>query len=314
MNLVRHGSPLGMAALLCLLCLLPARAEAQLEREVTALNKLCRNAMATPDLEEALRVCRRIRFDVGKLAPGSRSEVQSLVNLGDLQRLVSNQVDADAYYTAALARVDGGRNDAMALVLMNTLIDVKASRGKFLETELMLRRAIALQQKLASDPLDVARLRLRLADTQSQSHQFLLAEQLYGEIIKGLGTETARIGAPAADLQAVAVQGLAETLERQEKLERAEEQYLRLLNTNNFGTPGARDVGLSKVQVLDRLGFVAEQLGRRSDAIDHYDRELKLLLQMPAAAASTLDTEIANLTAKLASLRARTPIEAVSNR
>ena len=312
MTLSRPASFLGLALLLCGLAVLPTRAEAQLERETTALNKLCRNAMAGPDLEEALRICRRIRFDVGKLAPGSRSEVQSLVNLGDVQRLVSNQVDADAYYTAALALVDGGRNDAMALVLMNTLIEVKASRGKFLETELMLRRAIALQQKLKADPLDVARLGLRLADTQSQSHQFLLAEPLYGEIIEGLDAQAATLGAPAADLQAVAVKGLAETLERQQKLERAEVQYLRLLNTNNFGTPGARDAGLSKAQVLDRLGFITEQLGRSSDAIDHYDHELKLLRQMPADAASTRDTEIANLSAKLTTLRASTPTEAVS--
>ena len=290
--------------LLALVLIMPVSVlQAQLPREVAALNQLCRNAMKGTDDEQALRICRRIRFDVGKLAPGSSTEVQSLVSLGEVQRGVGNQVDADSYYTEALAIVDEGKNDALALELLQTLVEIKVSRGKFLEAALVMDRALKLQAEHAPED-EMARLELELkqADIQSQSHQYLVAEQHYAAGLQTLAT----LPTATKALTATAVQGLAETLERQQKFERAEHEYLRLIAIGEPAIASRSSRPLYAAQLFDRLGFVTEQQGRTAESIAYYQQALTLLQNAEGASSLTGDSQadIANLDARIALLLA----------
>lgn len=295
--------PLLLAFASLLLAAFAGPVQADLTRAVAGLNQLCRNAMESPDTEQALRICRRIRFDVGKLAPGSSAEVQALVSLGEVQRSVGNQVDADSYYSEALSLVDGGKNDALALQLIETLVEVKVSRGKFLEAAAVMGRALALQARHApGDTLGRLRLELKQADIQSQSHQYLVAEDHYAAVLQTLST------LPAANsaLTATAVQGLAETLERQQKFERAEQQYLRLLALGEPAIPSTSSRPLDALQLNDRLGYVIEQQGRVGEAIGYYQQALGLLTAANDTVSLTGDhqADIANLDARIGALQA----------
>lgn len=295
-----HAAPLratvaGIVGLIGAVLSMPARA--QLGNELTALNQLCRMSIAAGDYEEALRVCRRVSFDIAKLAPGSPEHVTSLVNIGDVKRLVANFVDADALYQDALKLVERGpgKDGPVAQALLAQIVEVKIKRGKFLDAEVLLRRALEQRKKISApdDPV-LTQLRLRHADLQSLSHQFPEAEKNYAAVIAIL----ARGGQPMAELHRVALQHLAETLERQQKYQRAELGYLDLLSAIESAPPSP-DARLSLPQVLGRIGFVVEQQGRQREAARYYARELTLLKTSGAA-----PDVIANLEARLSTLTA----------
>lgn len=287
------------------LVLWSAVASAQLGNQLAALNQLCRDPIAKGNFEDALRVCRRVSFDIGKLAPGSPEFIASLVNIGDVKRLVENYVDADAFYQEALKVIERsrGKDSAAALDMMERIVEIKIKRGKFLDAETVLTRSIAIRAKgaAANDP-DVAIVRLRHADLQSLSHQFPEAERNYAAVIAIFAAGSER----TADAYRTAVRHLAETLEREQKFQRAEIEYLRLLDLTMQRPPNAK--ALTVAQVLDRLGFVVEQQNRRADALSYYQRELTLLKATGGA-----QDLVANLEAQIAALRPATAADLKRN-
>lgn len=276
---------------------LPA-ADAQLAAELNGLNGLCTAAIRSGDTEEALRTCRRVSFDIERLAPGSQAYITSLTNIGEIKWQVANYVDADAFYGDALKAVEAisGRNTPASLPLLGKIVETKIKRGKFIDAEAVLRRAIAIQRKGAApnDPA-LAALRLRQADLQALSHQYPEAERGYLDVI----TVFAAGGAASDAMLRTGLQHYAELLEREQKFARAEAQYLRLLA---LVEKKPSDTSLSPAAVLDRLGYLAEQLDRQADAMSYYQRELALLRALSGKPDDKAD-DIGNLEAKLSSLK-----------
>ena len=202
-----------------------------LANEVThglrALNGVCRSAIARGDYDEALRVCKRIGFDVATMAPASQEYVESLVNLGDIKAFVENYVDADSYYAAALQLVDrtDGQDSERVAQLLTRLVEFKVKRGKYLDAEVLAKRLLSIREEAAgADDAGVAVARARYADLLAVGRQFPQAEAAYGEAIAVLE----RGGAQTAPAFALAVQHFAEMYARRAQYKQAEVQYQRL--------------------------------------------------------------------------------------
>ncbi|MEP7246962.1 MAG: tetratricopeptide repeat protein [Gammaproteobacteria bacterium] len=226
----------------------PTAFPAQVATGLATLNGLCKASIGRGDYEEALRLCKRVRFDVGKLAPGSPEEIESLVNLGDIKALVQNYIDADAYYAVALQlaeRAEGADSPQVAQLLA-TLVEMKVKRGKLLDAEALVKRLLVIRERTmdAADP-GLAAIRVRYADLLAESRQFVEAEAEYGRAIGVL-----QDGGPGTlDAYTSAVLHLAESYERRALYLRAEMQYRRLLGTTNLSPEAATRIRKKLVQL-----------------------------------------------------------------
>lgn len=304
--------PAARPLMAAILLLLPGTVLAALDRELDGLNGLCRASIAAGDPEEALRLCRRVGFDIARLAPGSPAHIASLINVGDVKWAAGNYVDADSWYQDALGLIvrSQGADFAAALPLVERIVETRLRRGRYLEAEQTLRQALAmLPSTLPPGDLGRARLRLRHADLLSQSHQFIEAERSYQEVIAIFAA-----GGPAtAAIHRSALRHYAESLEREQKFARAEPVYRELLARlpaeAESAAPDAAASGepaLDKPAILDRIGYLLVQQGRFNEAQACYRRELQLLRQ-----AGRRDVEIGNLEARIATLGDRPTTPAV---
>ena len=289
------------SALLCgTAVMMPAASRAQGVSGVEALNGICRASIRRGDYQEALRLCKRVRFDAQKLAPESKEHIESLVNLGDIEALVENYVDADAYYAAALvlAERSAGPERAQVTQLQTTLVEIKVKRGKLLDAESLLKRLLAVREKAvgAADP-GVAILRLRYADLLADSRLFVEAEAAYAQAIGVLKDN----GRATVDAYASALLHLGELYERRALHARAEAQYRTLLQLVEREALGDPLLAIS----LERLGHVCEVLGNLTEATVFYQRVMRLL--STARLAPESERRIQTKLAELASLSSRSP-------
>jgi len=280
---------------------------AQLPREIDGLNGLCRDSIAAADMEEALRICRRVSFDIARLAPGSQAHVDSLIRIGDVKWAAGNYVDADAWYREALTLIgnDSAEARATALPLIQRIIETKLRRGSYLDAELLMQQALGLiPDSVPADDPGRTRLRLRHADLQSHSQQHSEADATYRDVIAIF----AAAGPDAIGDHRQAVRRYAESLEREQKFARAEAEYRTLITLTPagpappplIGPDGDAEAVLGEIELLDRLAYTVLQQGRREEALGHYQRELLL---MKAADAAPVD--VASLEARLAALTSR---------
>lgn len=296
------------AVLLCLVLFSASwPLSAQLPREIDGLNGLCRDSIAAADMEEALRICRRVSFDIARLAPGSQAHVDSLIRIGDVKWAAGNYVDADAWYREALTLIgnDSVEARAAALPLIQRIIETKLRRGSYLDAELLMQQALALiPDSVPADDPGRTRLRLRHADLQSHSQQHSEADATYRDVIAIFAAG----GPDAIGDHRQAVRRYAESLEREQKFARAEAEYRTLITLTPagpappplIGPDGDAEAVLGEIELLDRLAYTVLQQGRREEALGHYQRELLL---MKAADAAPVD--VASLQARLAALTSR---------
>jgi poly(beta-D-mannuronate) lyase len=257
-----------------------------------ALNAVCRSSIDSRNFDDALSLCKRVNFDASKLAPGSQAHIASLINIGDIKRLVENYVDADAYYASALMLVElaGGRDSPQAAQLLKLMVEIKAKRGKFLDAEVLMRRLLATLEKTAGpEDVPVAVARAGYADLLSQSRQFPEAELAYGRAIGVLE----HAGTESTEAYALAVRHLAEMYERRAQYIQAEVQYRRLLDIVERGGLGAEALATT----LDQLANVCEEQGKWTEAASFYRREMNTL-----SAAGSAPQSIGRVQAKLSEL------------
>jgi len=265
---------------------------------LAALNSVCKARIKSGDYEDALRVCKRVRFDAEKMAPGSPQHIESLVNLGDIKMFDENYVDADAYYTSALEWVERATEPSKepgatdVPTLLATLVELKVKRGRLAEAEPLLKRALELQEKSNAPASKVAVIQARYADLLADGRQFLEAEEAYKQAISVLE----RSGPSMAQGLMLALQGQGEMYERRAMLSHAEMSYRRLLELAVQGTPGNPQL----ITALDRLADICEQQGRPAEAKTLYQREMAALLAgpgVPMTAANRVRSKLADLDA-----------------
>jgi poly(beta-D-mannuronate) lyase len=259
---------------------------------IAALNGMCKERIGSEDYEGALRVCKRVRFDVEKIAPGSKEHIESLVNLGDIKILQEDYVDADAYYTAALTLLERApaAEPAQVSALLQALVEIKVKRGQVTEAEPLMKRALEIQENANTPASKVAVLRARYADLLAETRQFLEAEQAYKQAI----TVLERDGPGTREALALAFQRQGEMYERRAMVSHAESSYRRLLEVASLGSPG----NASLVTALDRLAHLCEDQGRPVEARKLYQREMLALLVgpgMPLTAAKRVRERLAAL-------------------
>lgn len=249
---------------------LPTQAAADLEKEIDALNQLCRNTVASGDYSEAAAVCRRARFDASKLAPGSEVHIASLVNEAELKVKLGNHVDAVDIYGRALRMLEqqpGGGTSAEAAVLLERRAESQMARGKNYEAELILRRALQIREKL-SGPLaiETAITRVRHADTLTILQQQFDALDEYRLALKAF--EAA--GSVTRERYLATRLSIAELMSRQSRREEAEVEYGRLLEDAQK-PPQQRQY---LIAAYDRLAWLQGLKGDLSGARELYRREL----------------------------------------
>lgn len=281
--------------LLAVVGLTLSQAALAIEEQLAKLNRLCRELIDAGNYPEASSVCGRVSFDIKKLASGSPQHIVSLVGLADLKRRQENNVSADALYAEALGYIDQRDPDSFeAATLLDLQAESKIGRGKLLEAEPLLRRALAIREKQhGADAPDVAETRVRYANVLSMTAQYQKAHIAYRSALVvfqngGMATRNAYLDTRRR---------LAEVMERESRFEQAQTEYLQLLADAQGAPPARGSVALA----LDRLGWIASQDGRGTDATDFYRRELAEL-----KAASANRETIAALEARLAALTAST--------
>ncbi len=248
---------------------LPAQAQSS-NKELDALNQLCRQATAGGDFSEAAAVCRRARFDASKLAPGSNEHIASLINEAELKVKLGNHVDAVDIYARALKMVEqrsGGAATAQAAVLLERRAESQMARGKNYEAELILRRALEIREKLfGPKSIKTAITRVRHADTLTILQQQFDALDEYRRallVFESGGTET-------RDRSLATRLSIAELLSRQSRREEAEAEFNRLLDDAQKAPKKSEYV----IAAYDRLAWLQGLKGDADGARGIYQREM----------------------------------------
>lgn len=238
-------------------------------KELAALNQLCRQATASGDYSEAAAVCRRARFDASKLAPGSNEHIASLINEAELKVKLGNHVDAVDIYGRALQMVEqhGGGATAEAAVLLERRAESQMARGKNYEAELILRRALGIREKLFGPAsIKTAITRVRHADTLTILQQQFDALEQYRKALKVFeagGNET-------RDRSLATRLSIAELLSRQSRREEAEVEFNWLLDDAQKPPRKSEYV----IAAYDRLAWLRGLKGDVDGARGIYQREI----------------------------------------
>ncbi len=239
-------------------------------KELDALNQLCRQATASGDYSEAAAVCRRARFDASKLAPGSNEHIASLINEAELKVKLGNHVDAVDIYGRALQMVErkpGGGNSAEAAVLLERRAESQMARGKNYEAELILRRALEIRDKLfGPTSIKTAITRVRHADTLTILQQQFDALEQYRKALKVFEAG----GIETRDRYLATRLSIAELLSRQSRREEAEVEFNRLLDDAQKPPRKSEYV----IAAYDRLAWLQGLKGNVDDARGIYQREI----------------------------------------
>lgn len=242
--------------------------EAQ-NREMAALNGVCRRLIDSGDDVRASSICRRVNLEVAKLAPDSPEYLTSLVNLAELKRKQNNNLAADSLLADALIQLEKiGKGETLeAAELLELQAEAKVSRGKVFEAEPSLRRAVKLRETLNGPAsLEAASTRVRHATVLGMLQQFQAAHVAYRRSL----SVYEHGGGATRDEYLRTQHMIAELLHRQARYSQAEVEYRRLLDDASQA-PAVSDL---VVAALDRLAWLALQDGRAEDAVALYRREI----------------------------------------
>lgn len=255
------------------LMLLTAVPNAEAEDSLSALNAVCRKQIDAHS-EDADAICRRVTFNLSKLAPGSPEHIQSIINLGDIRLLDKHYIDAAPFYTTALALSDKRDKNSLATAkILETLAFTKLSYAKYDDARGYAERALAIRDRLGiGHGVEASVTRVMLGDLLAVLTDFPLAEST----LKQARDDLAAAG-PGARMEYLNAQKhLSDLYELQHRYELAYDAFTRLLSIAAAEPPIVAMVG----RAHEELGWICSELHRDDEAHMHYSKALEILKEI----------------------------------